>query len=144
MTEGLLIDRSSEHGDNLPAEYQVNETEHNTAGQRHNHGIAYTLFCPLRPLHAETQADEGAAAITDHHGEGQGYHRQREYHRIGSIAEGPEVGGIGNKNLVHDIIQGSHQQGDNAGNRILPHKAADGFGPQKLICCFHKRYFLSE
>ena len=49
-----------------------------------------------------------------------------------------EVAGIGDEDLVNDVIQRAHQQGDDAGNGISPHELTDTLRPQKLISGIHK------
>ena len=47
--------------------------------------------------------------------------RQREDHRIGGVAIGAEIAGVGNEDLVDDVVKGTHQQGDDAGNGLSHH-----------------------
>ena len=70
---------------------------------------------------AQADADEGATAVADHHRHGQGYHRQRKDHGVGRVAVGAQVTGVGDENLVHDVIKRPHQQRNDAGNGILFH-----------------------
>lgn len=80
----------------------------------HRHGDLGILL--LTEHRAQGHADKGAAAVPHHHGDGQGHHRQGKHHRVGGVAVGPQIVGVGNEDLVHDVVQCPHQQGDHAGN----------------------------
>ena len=56
---------------------------------------------------------------------------------IESIAVGAQIAGVGNKDLVHDVVQRTHQQRNNARDRILSHQLADALRAEKLIGTFH-------
>ena len=92
----------------------------------------------LAGVSSQRDAHERAAAVADKHGDAQGYHRQRENHGVGRVAIRAEIAGVRNKNLVHDVIKRAYQQGDNAGDGVLPHELADALRPQKLISGIHK------
>ena len=85
----------------------------------------------------EADADEGAATVTNHHGDGQSHHRQGEHNGVGGVAVGAQIAGVCNKDLVHDVVQRTHQQRNNARDRILLHQLADAFRAEKLIGTFH-------
>ena len=61
-------------------------------------------------LFLAVQADEGAAAVPDHDGNRQGDHGQRKDHRIGGISVGAQVAGVGDEDLVHDVVQRADQE----------------------------------
>ena len=56
------------------------------------------------------------------------------------IAVGAEVAGVGDKNLVNDVVKCAHQQRDNAGDGVLPHELAHTLRPQELISGFQKNH----
>ena len=58
----------------------------------------------------KADADEGAAAITDHHAIASATTVRGENDRIGGVAIRAEIAGVGNKDLVHDVVQRTHQQ----------------------------------
>ena len=134
---GLGVDCSAEHGKNGVRKNQVERGQHNAADQTHDHCIADAPLCFGDLVLPKADADEGAAAITDHHGNGQRYHRQGENDRIGGVAIRAEIAGVCNKDLVHDVVQRTHQQRNNARDRILLHQLADAFRAEKLIGTFH-------
>ena len=105
---------------------------------RHMHYcVANAALCLGDFVLPKADADEGAAAVTDHHGNGQRYHRQGENDRIGGVAIRAKIAGVCNKDLVHDVVQRTHQQRNNARDRILLHQLADAFRAKKLIGIFH-------
>lgn len=99
---------------------------------------AYTAAGPLAVTAAQGHADKGAAAVPHHHGDGQGHHRQGEHHRVGGVAVGPQIVGVGNEDLVHDVVQCPHQQGDHAGNGVAAHEPPHMLRSQKIVGMFHK------
>ena len=61
-----------------------------------------------------------------------------EHHRVGGVAVGPQIVGVGNEDLVHDVVQGPHQQGDHAGNGVAAHEPPHTLRSQKFVGAFHK------
>ena len=137
MMIGLGVDRSAEHGENGICKDQIHSGQNDAADQTHHHRVANAPPCLGDFVLAKADADKGAAAVTDHHGNGQRHHRKREHDRIGGVAVGAEVAGICNKDLVHDVVQCADQQRNNARNRILLHQLSDAFRAEKLIGTFH-------
>ena len=133
-----LIDLAAEHGQNRLHKDQVQRRQHQAAGDAQNNGISDAPVGVLLFIGAQADADKGAAAVADHHGNGQSHHGQRKYHRVGRIAIGTQIRCIGNKNLVHDVIQRGDQQGNHAGHRVFPHQCSETFPFEKVICLrFH-------
>ena len=54
---------------------------------------------------AEADAHEGAAAFAYHDSQCERHDGQRKDHRVGRVAVGAEVGGVGNKNLVNNVVE---------------------------------------
>ena len=79
----------------------------------------------ILPVRTQTDTDKSAAAVPYHDSNCQGHHGQGEYHGVGRISVGPKIACIGNENLVHNVVQGCHQQGNNAGDCVLSHQGAD-------------------
>ena len=51
-----------------------------------------------------------------------------------------EVAGIGDEDLVNDVVKCAHQQRDDAGDGVLPHELAHTLRPQELISGFQKNH----
>ena len=133
---GLGVHRSAEHGKNGVRKNQIERGQHNAADQTHDHCVADAPLCLGNLVLPKADADEGAVAITDHHGNGQRHHRQGENDRIGGVAVGAQIAGVCNKDLVHDVVQRTHQQRNNARDRILLHQLADALRAKELIGTF--------
>ena len=138
MMVGLGVHRAAEHGQNGIGKEQVDGREHKAADHAQHHRVAHALLCAVHFVLPKADADEGTAAVTDHDRDGQRHHREREHHRVGGIAVGAEVAGIGNEDLVHDVVQCADQQRNNARDRIAPHQLADALRAEKLIGMFHR------
>ena len=133
MAESLGVDGAAENADDGRGKRQIQRRQHHAAAHRHHHRVAHAALGGARLLPAKADAHIGAAAVTDHHRDGQRHHRERKHHRVGRVAVGAKVAGIRNENLVHDVVQSAHQQRHDAGHRILFHQLADALGTQKLI-----------
>ena len=94
----------------VSAKNQIERGQHNAADQTHHHRIADAQLCPGNLVLPKADADEGAAAVTDHHGNGQRYYRQGEHDGVGGVAVGAQIAGVCNKDLIHDVIQCADQQ----------------------------------
>ena len=49
-----------------------------------------------------------------------------------------QIVGVGNEDLVHDVVQCPHQQGDHAGNGVAAHEPPHMLRSQKIVGAFHK------
>ena len=134
---GLGVDRSAEHGKNGVRKNQIERGQQDAADQTHHHRIADAPLCLGDLVLPKADADEGAAAITDHDCDCQRYHRQGEHDGVGGVAVGAQIAGVCNKDLIHDVVQCADQQRNNARDRILLHQLADAFRAEKLIGTFH-------
>lgn len=134
---GLGVHRSAEHGENVVCKDQIESRQHDAADQTHDHRIADAPLCLGHFVLPEADADEGAAAVTDHHGNSQRHHRKREHNGVGGITVGAQIAGVCNKDLVYDVIQCTYQQRNNARYRVFLHQLADAFRAEKLIGTFH-------
>ena len=101
-------------------------------GQKNAHhghqdnGVADALFGAFNVALAQLQAQIGGAAVPDHQGEGKGHNGDGEDDvgsAVAQIAHAPA-----NEDLVHDVVKGIHQQGDDAGNGEFCNQPPDGFG----------------
>ena len=139
LNEGLLVDAAAEHGQDAALEDQIDGGEHRAADDADDHGVADAAVRVVLAVCAQADADEGAAAVADHHRDGQCHHGQREHHGVGCVAVGAKVARVCNEDLVDDVVERSHQQRNDAGNRIPAHQHADGLGLQKAVgFLFHK------
>ena len=138
VVEGLCVDCAAEQGDDVVGEEQIRRCQHKAAGDDQHHRIADAAFCTVLVVSAQRHADKGTAAVSYHNGDGQCNHRQRKNDCVGCIAIRAKVACIGNKDLIHNIIQCAHQQRDHAGDGVLPHEPANTLCPQKRISGIHK------
>ena len=129
VMKGLRIDRAAEHGNDLRLEDQIDRGQNETADNAHDDGVAHALFCCFFFLLAKADADERAASVADHDSDRQRYDSEREYHGVGGISVGAEIAGVGNKDLVNDVIERADQKRDDARDRILPHQLPDALSP---------------
>ena len=134
---GLGIDRSAEHGKNGVRKNQIERGQHNAADQTHHHRIADAPLCLGDFVLPKADADEGAAAVTDHDCDCQRYHRQGEHDGVGGVAIRAKIAGVCNKDLIHDVVQRTHQQRNNARDRVFLHQLADALRAKELIGTFH-------
>lgn len=110
IAEGLGIDGAAEHGQDLIGKQQVQRRQHQTAACRQHHGVAHGSAGILSLALAQRDTDEGAAAVTDHDGDGQRHHSQGKDHRISGISVGTQIAGVGDEDLIHDVVERPHQQ----------------------------------
>ena len=139
MFKSFCIYSPAEHGDDLVAEKQVKQRQDQTADDDHQDRITDTPFRPLRLFHTQAQTHKGTASVPDHDCDRQSDHCEWEDHRVGCVSVRSQISGIGNKDLVYDVIEGPDQQGYDAGDRVLSHQSAYRLLSKKMICvCFHK------
>ena len=127
VVKGLLIDRAAEHGDDGVSKKQINSGQHKTAGHSENDRIADAVFRFTHLASTETDADKGAAAVSYQNSNGQCHYGQGEDNGVGGVAVRAEIAGVGDKNLIHNVVKGAYQQGNNTGNGVFPHQAPDLF-----------------
>ena len=138
--ERLVIHPSAENSQKRIAQQQVDRHQDKARGHGQHNGISRAARGVLRPPLPETQADEGAAAVADHDGDGQRDDRHREGDGIGRIAERAEVGSIGDEDLIDNVIQRADQQRYDARHRITTHELSDRCFRQKaMFRVFHTK-----
>ncbi len=108
--KGFLIDSTAKHGDNAVCKNEVYGCQSKTADKDQYYCIANAAFCPGGFISAQCHTDEGAAAVSDHDGDGKGNHGQRENHGVGCVAVRAQIAGIGNKDLIDDVVERANQQ----------------------------------
>ena len=141
---GLLVDRSAEQGEDGFAEDEVNGRQHEAAHHAEHDGVADGPVGVLAAAAPQGDADKRAAAVADKHRDAQGHHRQRKDGGVGGVAVRAQVVGVGDEELIDDVIQCAHQQRDDAGNSVPPHELSDTLHPQKLISRVHNITFPYE
>lgn len=131
--EGLLVDPPAEQGEEHVHAQQVDRRQNGAAPKAEQDGAADAPVGVLIPTGAQGDADEGAAAVADHHGDGQGDHRQGEHHRVGGVAVGAEIVGVCDKDLIDDVVERGDDKGENTGDGVLPHQRPDPLCFQKCV-----------
>lgn len=102
---GFGIDRAAEKCKDRLAEDQVNSGQDNTAGNTENDRVANGFMCVLLGIASQRNTDKGTAAVTNKNGEGKRNYGQRKYDCIGRIAIGAKIAGVGDENLIHDVVK---------------------------------------
>ena len=128
----LLIHRAAEHGDDRIGKNEIQRRKQHAARHRQHDRIADAFLRLPHFTLAERNADEGAAAVADHHRDGKRHHCERENDGIRRVAVGAEIARVGDKDLVDDVVQRAHQQRGDARDGVAPHQRADAL-------CFQKR-----
>lgn len=124
-------------GENRGGENEINQREQNAAGNAEHNWVAYAARGVFRVLFTERNAYKGAAAVAYHYGDAERYYREREYNRIGGVSVGSQVVGIGDEDLINDVIERADQKRNYARNRVFPHESAYPFG-DKIRMIFQK------
>ena len=132
----FLIDAAAEHGQDGVHEDDVDRGEDNARGDAQYDGVANAAVRLFRLLPAQANADKRATAVANQYGDGQRDDRQRENHRVRRVAKGAEIVGVGDEDLIDDVVKRRHQQGNDAGNRVFAHQAANRLRFQKGILLF--------
>ena len=137
---GFLVDCPTKQGEDGFAENEVDRRQHEAAHYAEYNGIADGLVGVLLRAASQGDAHKGAASVADKHGDTEGNHRQRKNHSVRRVAVRAEVAGVGNKNLVNNVIERAYQQGDDTGKGVLPHELSDALRPQIRISVIHKSH----
>lgn len=103
--EGLVVDSAAEHGEDGVVENEVGRGHNEADDDAEDDGAADAAVGVVVCAGAEADAHEGAAAVAYHDGQCERHDGQRKGHRVGSVAVGAEVGGVGNKNLVNNVVE---------------------------------------
>ena len=122
---GLLVDRSAEQGKNGLAEDEVDCRQHKAARHAEHDRIADGFVRVLAGIAPQRDAHKRAAAIADKHRDAERHHRQRENDRVGSVAVRAEVAGVGDEELIDDVVKRPDQQRDDARHGIPAHELSD-------------------
>ena len=110
VTEGLFVDRAAEHGDDAVGKKEIHGSQNEAARHGQHNGVADAALRLADFASAQRHADKGTAAIADHDGYRQRYNRQRKHDGVGGVAVRAEIAGVGDEDLVNDVIQCAHQQ----------------------------------
>ena len=131
--EGFLVDRAAEHGDDAVGKDEIHDGQDEAACHGQHNGVADAALGLADFASAQRHADKSAAAVADHDGDRQRHDCQRKHDGVGGVAVRAEIAGVGDEDLVNDVIQRAHQQRDDARNGVLPHQPAHALRPQELI-----------
>ena len=130
----LFIYCAPEHGQDRISQRQVKKGDDQAHGQAQYDGIADGAGRILLLPPAQQNTDIGTGPVSDHDREGQGDDCQRKDDRICRIAIGSQIRGVGDEDLVDNIVESRDQEGNNAGNSIFPHQSSDRLRLQKVVC----------
>lgn len=127
LDKGLVVDPAAKSGEKRLLKGQIDDGQEHAADDAQQCGAADAPVGVLLVPGSQADADIGAAAVADHHGNGQRHHRQREHDAVGGVAVRAEVIGVGNEDLIHDVVKRRHQQRDDAGDGVFPHQRPQFF-----------------
>ncbi len=133
LLEGLVIDPATKGREDAVGKDQVDCCHNQTENYAQHHSAADRFVRLFLFPRAQTDRHKCARAVADHYGNRQSNNCQREYNRVGSVAVTAQVRGVGDEDLIDDVIQSRHQQADDAGNGVLHHQLADRFLFQKVV-----------
>ena len=139
VPEGLFINRTSEHGEDRIREDEIQDHDQDPACQRKDHGISDSRCRITIPFTPEKDRHISTGTISNHDGHGKRDDRKRKNDGVGRISVRSEIAGIGDKDLIDDIIKGCHQKRNDAGDGIHPHQFCDRFLFKISICVFQCR-----
>ena len=127
--------RCAEQGQNRVDEHQEHHRQNNTDDGHQGNRVAHALFGQVHLALAQLQAQKGRAAVADHHGQGQGDDGDGKHHIGGAVAQVAHA--PADENLIHDVVQGVHQQGDDAGNGKFQDQPADGLSGKGTLTLWY-------
>ena len=130
---GFRVDSAAEEREDRLHGQKIQGRQDQTASQAEQDGVSDAAVGVFLSIGPQRNGDEGAGAVADHDRDRQRDHGQREDHRVGCVAVGAEIVGVGDEDLVNDVIQGCHNQGNDAGERILPHQHGQLFVFEKCV-----------
>ena len=124
-------EQPQQHGGKQFQQHHVAKAQHH----HHGHGGAHHTAGGLLPAGAQIQVEVGGAAHADEQGDGQADGGQRIGHVGGGVAQVTHA--LADEDLVHDVVQGTHQHGQNAGNG----KGRQQFGQRLAAQGIFSRHF---
>ena len=143
IRKGFVVYPAAEGRQNRISKHKVDRRQYNTADYAKQNGVANAPVCIVPLIGAKRNADKRTSSVADHHGDTERDDCQRKNDRVGGVAVGAKIGGIGNKYLIDDIVKGADQKGNDAGYGIFAHELADFFcGKIGRIILFHLFYLL--
>lgn len=132
--ESLIIDPGAKGVQDRHLEHKVDPHQHQADRNDRDDGAADAPAGVVLLLRAETDTDKGAASVSDHDGDGDGHHRHGKHHRVGGVPIRAKIVGVGDENLIDDIVKCRHQHRDHAGDGKFPHELSNALMLQKAIC----------
>ena len=117
--------------------------QHRTADQQQGDRVAHTAVGALGIMLALANTQKSCTAVTNHQGYCQRDDRDGKDHigcTVAQISYAPA-----NENLVHNIVQGRDQQGENTGNSKFQHQAPNRRLSQITVgCLLHRLTSLTQ
>ena len=110
MVKRLLVHAAAERGQDAVTEQQIDGRQDQARYHRQRHSVAHASARVLLVPASQADADIGTAAVADHHRYCQRHDGQGKDHRVSGVAVGAEVVGVGNKDLVHNVVKRRYQQ----------------------------------
>ena len=129
---GALV-AGAEDADELSGEKLNNKRGYNADDSLCGQQIAEKGLCPVLASGADIVAHHRDAAGGKAHGDGESHYRLREDYGVRRVAVRTQIVGVGNKDLVYNIIKRRHNKRNNAGNGIFPHQFTDFFRFQESV-----------
>ena len=142
MAERLFIDLSAEQGQDRLLKGQIERRQNQFGDDTQQDRTADALVGGLLIVPSQADADKSTAAVSNHYGNGQRHYRQRKNYGVGSVAVGTKIFRIGNKYLIHYVVECRHQKRDDTGQSILCHQLADPLSFKKSVCFLLHDLFL--
>lgn len=134
QAEGLCIDLTAERREDRLGKGEISRRQNKADRHADRDGTADAPRRAVGILLTERDADKRAAAVADHDRDAERDHRQREYNGICSVAVRPEIGCVGDEDLINDVVERADQQRNNAGDGISAHQLADLLCSEGILC----------
>lgn len=106
---GFLVDGAAEQSKDGFAENEVDCRQHKATDHAKYNGIADGLVGVLPGIAPQRNADKRTATVTDKYSDAERHNGQREHYRIGGVAVRAKVAGVGDEDLVYDVIECTYQ-----------------------------------
>ena len=118
-----------------------NDTEYNTAGNKHQKCVAHIGSGFFFSSGSHSQIKTGGTADTKHQAEGNASGGQRKGDVCCCIAK--KTNALADKQLVDNVVKRADQHGNNTWNSKLAQQLSDGFVRHRVSSCCHKRFLIS-
>ena len=115
----------AEQPEDGPLEDQAQSAQDHAAHHAEGEGGAHGPAAGVGVVPAQREGQQGGGPVPDEQGDCQGDHREGIDHVGGGVAQIAD-GGLADEDLVYDVVQGGHQQGQGAGDGESGQQLADG------------------